>query len=242
MAEHDSNSYFNPSRGTMYDSQIVEALHDRQELRIRDVQSKVSMQFDGLKRFAHDLWKVQRFEDLIFGRIVVPIDLINVYLKELTLPKKINGVRLATLASGDVIVTVDHKKYGNIILNVVLHEIAVNKDSMKIKLFLKSYEMPDVSWIMRNIIKLGLVFTGLEINALNNAMPLVQFKKGSLENEYEIDLTGIVKKTLDDNQLSMSMIRLIDWGVNDNVLGLQVSIKAQELTEYLKKRMPILFD
>ena len=79
-------------------------------------------------------------------------------------------------------------------------------------------------------------------NALNNAMPLVQFKKGSLENEYEIDLTGIVKKTLDDHQLSMSMIRLIDWGVNDNVLGLQVSIKAQELTEYLKKRMPILFD
>ncbi len=242
MAENDNSSIYNPDKGTMFDAGVVEELHQRHELRVRDVQNQVSMQFDGLKRFARDLWKVQRFEDLIFGRVVVPIEIINTYLQEMKFPKSIKNVTLASVASGDIIVTITHAKYGRVILDLVVHQIIIDKDSMRIRLFLKEYEMPDTSWLIRNLIKLGIIFTGLEINALNAALPMISFKRGKLDNEYEVDLSGILKSTLDDYDLSMSMIRLIDWGVNDNVFGLQIAINAEKLINYLKKRMPILFD
>lgn len=242
MSENDSSSYFNSNTGAMYDRGVIEGLHQRHELRVRDVQEQVSVQFDGLKRFAHDLWKAQRFEDLIFGRVVFPVDLINQYLKEMKLPKNIEDVKISTLVSGDVILHLKHKKYGKVILNLVISEIIVDKDSMRFKVLLKDYSLPDASWLVRNLIKLGLLFTGLEITALNSSLPMVSFKKGNLKNEYEVDISGIVKRTLDDYDLSMSMIRLIDWGVTENVLGVQMAINAEKLTAYLKKRMPILFD
>ena len=242
MVDNENSSIYNPERGTMFDSGVVEALHERHELRVRDVQQKVSAQFDGLKRFSRDLWKVQRFEDLIFGRVVIPFDVVNTYVQELQFPKVIDNVKIGGLATGELLVTINHKKHGCIFLNIAVHEILIEKKSVKLGVCLKSWEMPDASWFVRNMIKIGLMMTGLEIAALNKAIPSVEFKKGTLDNEYEIDLTNVVQVGLKDYELSMDMIRLLDWGINDKSIGLQLSINAEKLVNYLKKRMPILFD
>lgn len=242
MEENENSSIYNPEKGTMFDSGVVEALHERHELRVKDVQSKVSVQFDGLKRFARDVWKVQRFEDLIFGRVVLPFEVLNTYIQELKYPKVIDNVKVGGLATGEMLVTINHKKHGCIFLNIVVHEILIEKSFVKVKVVLKGWEMPDASWFVRNMVKIGMMMTGLEIAALNKAIPSVTFKKGSIENEYEIDLTDLVQKALDDYELSMNMVRLIDWGINEKSIGLQLSLSSEKLVSYLKKRMPILFD
>ena len=91
-----SEKYYNPKNSTMFDSNVVDGIHKRYELRVKDAQSQVSMQFESLKKLGQDLWRAQRFEDMVFGRFFIPTDLINSYVKDIRIPNVLNGLQVST--------------------------------------------------------------------------------------------------------------------------------------------------
>lgn len=226
---------------TMFDRDIVEGIQQRHELRVRDVQSKVSVQFDGLKRFGRDLWKVQVFEELIFGKVHVPYDLLNTYITEMKLPKFIKSVKITGNNAGDIFINICHNKHGLVRLTVDLKDVIITDNYCCLKFALKNWEMPDVSWFVRKLVQVGFMMTGLEISALNKALPLVSFKKDE-EGNYILDFTNIIKDNLDERKLTSDILRIINWDVMEDRLALQISLSSEKLIKYLKRKMPILFD
>ena len=91
-----SEKYYNPKNSTMFDSNVVDGIHKRYELRVKDAQSQVSMQFESLKKLGQDLWRAQRFEDMVFGRFVVPTELVNEYVSDIKIPKVLNSLQVST--------------------------------------------------------------------------------------------------------------------------------------------------
>jgi hypothetical protein len=231
------------SNEAMFDSNIVAGIHDRKESRIRDLQTQVSVKFNGLKRFAHDLWRVQKIEDLIFGRVRLPYVLINNYLQYIQLPEEIESLNFDGEEVGYYFIRLKHKKYGKILIKFKLQEILLNKDDLKVRVNLENWEMPGASWFTRNMIKVGLLLSNKEVDILNRYCSILNFEKDENNSkQYIINFTNVIKEALDENYLSMTMVRLINWTPLDNNLMLQISISSEKLMKYLKNKMPILFD
>jgi hypothetical protein len=238
-----SEKYYNPKNSTMFDSNVVDGIHKRYELRVKDAQSQVSMQFESLKKLGQDLWRAQRFEDMVFGRFFIPTDLINSYVKDIRIPNVLNGLQVSTDRFNKIRLVADHVKLKNIIVDLTLREIILNRDNFKLVVSLNSLEMPKVPWYIRGMIRVGMKVTGLEISALNKALPNVKVSKSEKNpDEYIVDLTPFIKKTLNEKDLDLDMIRIRDWNVDDAAANFQISIRSEKLAWYLKKRMPILFD
>ncbi len=238
-----SERYYNPDKGTMFDSNVVDGIHRRYELRVNDAQSQVSVEFGDLKRLGRDLLKAQRFEDVVFGRFLVPCDLINDYLSKIKMQGVIGGVSVKTTSFNKVKLTVGHVKYGRVVLNLSVCDIVLNKNALKLVVYLDSMDMPETSWFVRNMIRVGLKTTGLEITALNKSIPALRLSKSPANpKEYEVDLTDGIRNTLNERNLSLEMVRLLNWSVDSDGVRLQMSINSGLLAKYLKKKMPILFD
>ncbi|WP_294496336.1 hypothetical protein [uncultured Ruminobacter sp.] len=238
-----SEKYYNPNNGTMFDSSVVDGIHKRYELRVKDAQSQVSAEFSDLKKLGKEIWRAQRFEDMVFGRFVIPTDLVNEYVSDIRIPKVLDSLQVATSSINRLKLTANHVKLGRIILNLSISDIIVNKDNFKLAFVLNSWEMPDTSWLIRNMIRIGMMVTGLEISAINRAIPEINVTKSEFNaKEYIVDLSPAIKNTIREQDLSFDMIRLLDWTVDESAAHLQISIKSEQLARYLKKRMPILFD
>ncbi len=238
-----SEKYYNPNNGTMFDSNVVDGIHQRYELRVKDAQSQVSAEFSDLKKLGKEIWKAQRFEDMVFGRFVVPTELVNEYVSDIKIPKVLNSLQVSTSSINKIKLVAEHVKLGKIILDLSVREIILNRDTFKLAFMLNSWEMPDTSWFIRNMIKIGMMVTGLEISAINKAIPGINVSKSEFNSkEYIVDLTPAIKNTIKEKDLSLDMIRLLDWSVDETATHLQISIKSEQLARYLKKRMPILFD
>ena len=70
----------------------------------------------------------------------------------------------------------------------------------------------------------------------------MKFHKGKARNEYRIDCTDTLQSLLNENEISLDMVRLLGWEIFEGILQLQISINTERLSAYLKRRMPILFD
>lgn len=68
MTPQGIDSFYQPMDETMFDSNVVEQIHERHETRVLAVQNQVSSEFDVFKRLAKSFWKEQRFEDVVLGR------------------------------------------------------------------------------------------------------------------------------------------------------------------------------
>ena len=119
----------------------------------------------------------------------------------------------------------------------------MNKEDLKVRVNLENWEMPDASWFTRNMIKVGLLLSNKEVDILNRYCSILSFEKDENNSkQYIINFTNVIKEALDENYLSMTMVRLINWTPLDNNLMLQISISSEKLVKYLKNKMPILFD
>ncbi len=248
VARDHGSAYYSPEKGTMFDREVVEGLKERHESRVRDLQVNVSMQFDGLKRFAQDIWRAQKFEDLVFGRVVFPISLINGYLKTAKLPHAIKNLNLVAMPSGKLELSLEHIRFGPIIIDIEVVDIIINSEQCVLRYHVMGWEMPKANWFIRNLVKMGLFTAGIDLGFINKTVPLVHISRSQddnfmeIDDTYDIDITKAIQHGLHDFKVSLDMIHLIDWGVNERFLGLQLSISAEKLVAYLKQRMPNLFD
>ncbi len=238
----NGNTNYEEGQNVMYDPAVIQEIHNRHELRVRDVQNEVSSKFLDLKCFARDLWKAQKFENIIFGRVKLPLELINRSMGKFKLPKSIKNAEIATTPSSDLLISFVHNRFGRVIITASLNEILFGKEKAAVRIVLKKWEMPETSWFVRNMVKLGLLKTGLEISALNHVMPALKFSRGANDNEYEVDFTDVMQSLLNESEISLDMIRLLNWEILDQNLLVQISINTEKMVAYLKRRMPVLFD
>ena len=82
MTPQGKDSFYQPMDETMFDSNVVEQIHERHETRVLAVQNQVSSEFGVFKRLAKSFWKEQRFEDVVLGRFTFPFALINQTIAE----------------------------------------------------------------------------------------------------------------------------------------------------------------
>ncbi len=242
MSEYDKDAFINPNSNTMFDSSVVEGIHKRHELRVLDVQNKVSEEFEPFKQFSKEFWKIQKFEDVVFGKFVLPFALLNQGIARTKLPSKINDFRVYGSASGELIVAINHARKGNILLNFKLEKVLIHANSFKLKVELTKFELLDCSWLMRNMIKMGLKFRNLEFQRLCKRITFMKVIKDEGENAYIIDLSDAIIGMLNDHNIDMEMIRLRTCTILKDSIKLEASIATQKLVTYLKAKMPNLFD
>lgn len=226
----------------MFDAEVVQAIQASHELRVRNAQDKVSSQYSELKRLIKDLWKCQRFEDFIFGRFYIPYSLVNTYIQDIEFPKFVENVQLDSLPNGDILVNIKTTKHGRVQFVFGICDIIVGNGDVKSRIKLKSWKMLDSGWLVRGLVKLGFM-TGVDVATLNKVCSPIKFSKvPDANDEYIVDFSEVVKNVLNENHLSMDIVRLINWISQDDKLTLQISISSEKLVDYLKSRMPILFD
>ncbi len=242
MDNNENGSYNVNSAGMMFDPAVIQEIHKRHEIRVRDVQDKVSTQFEDLKCLGRALWKAQKFEDLIFGRLKIPFELLNNYIKTLKTSAFMSDLVLGASPSGDLMVSFRNSRLGLVLLTLGINDIIFGKKYAGVTVVLKSWELPEASWLTRNLIKLGIMKTGLDTGFLNQHLGSVKFHKGKARNEYRIDCTDTLQSLLNENEISLDMVRLLGWEIFEGILQLQISINTERLSAYLKRRMPILFD
>ncbi|MGN1393276.1 MAG: hypothetical protein ACI4V7_04355 [Succinivibrionaceae bacterium] len=234
--------YRSDEKSAMFDTEVIDGIHKRQELRLREQQYKVKIQYEGLKKLGKALWNAQSFEELVFGKFYIPFEILNEYIKNLRLPREISKFSIEGMENDSFKVFFNHSKYGIIVFYLSLTDVILGQNKSALKIHLDSWDLPKASWFTKQLFKIGLLFKGVDISDFNSALPMFKIEKVGNDNDYILDFSKIVKDGLDENYLNTDLIRIHDWRIYGDKLALQISLSSEKLMKYLKRKMPILFE
>lgn len=242
MTPQGIDSFYQPMDETMFDSNVVEQIHERHETKVLAVQNQVSSEFDVFKRLAKSFWKEQRFEDVVLGRFTFSFALINQAIAESHLPRNIKEVTVCGTEAGQLVLQVTHARRGLYVLNLTIKDIVFAEKTLRVEAVLNDVELPNGSWLARKRLALTFKLGRFALHRLCRNLKFMTVTPSMEKNEYVFDFSQAVTSVLRDHHIDMDMVHLRSWRILKDQLAFQGSVNAARLATYLKRRMPSLFD
>ena len=189
MTQQGIDSFYQPMDETMFDSNVVEQIHERHETRVLAVQNQVSSEFDVFKRLAKSFWKEQRFEDVVLGRFTFSFALINQAIAESHLPRNIKEVTVCGTEAGQLVLQVTHARRGLYVLNLTIKDIVFAEKTLRVEAVLNDVELPNGSWLARKRLALTFKLGRFALHRLCRNLKFMTVTPSMEKNEYVFDFS-----------------------------------------------------
>ena len=222
MTPQGKDSFYQPMDETMFDSNVVEQIHERHETRVLAVQNQVSSEFGVFKRLAKSFW--------------------NQTIAESHLPRNIKEVTVCGTEAGQLVLQVNRARRGLIVLNLTIKDIVFAEKTLRVEAVLTGVELPNGSWLTRKMHALTFKLGKFPLHRLCRNLRFMTVTPSMAKNEYILDFSQAVTSVLRDHDIDMDMVHLRSWRILKDQLAFQGSVNAARLAQYLKRRMPSLFD